>query len=84
MKKAIKQISHYIVAPPHYKHRITIGEIVIILFEEAEEQLDGAKTAAEIIKSALIISVFSKPHGKGSIKCHCGKVHFELYVSVCL
>lgn len=46
--------------------------------------LDGAKTAAEIIKSALIIPVFSKPHGKDSSKCHCRKVHFELYVSVCL
>lgn len=30
----------------------------------------GRSTAAEIIKRALIIPVFSKPHGKSSIKCH--------------
>ena len=34
--------------------------------------------AAKIIKSALIIPVFPKPHGEGSIKCHCREVHFEL------
>lgn len=47
-----------------------------------EEQWMGWKTAGEIIKSALIISVFSKPHGR--FKCHCWEVHFELHVSVCL
>lgn len=31
-------LAHYIVAPPHYKHKITIGGTVIILFEEEEEQ----------------------------------------------
>lgn len=75
--------AHYIVAPPHYKRRITIGGTVIILFEEEKEQwIKGS--LAEIIKSALIIPVFSKPHGKGRIKCHCREVHFEYYVSVSL
>lgn len=30
--------AHYIVAPPHYKRRITIEGSVIILFEEEKEQ----------------------------------------------
>lgn len=76
-------LAHYIVAPPHYKHRITIGGTVIILFEEEKEQWMMGR-AAEIIKSALIIPVFTKPHGKGRIKCHCREVLFELYVSLCL
>lgn len=44
----------------------------------------GVGAAAEIIKSALIIPAFSKPHGESSIKCHCREVHFELYVSLAL
>lgn len=39
MKESIKQnFTHYIVAPPDYKHRITIWGTVIILFEEDKEQ----------------------------------------------
>jgi len=62
-----------------------VGAIVILFeAEEEEEKWMCLKTAAKIIKSALIIPVFFVPLGKGSVQCHNREVHFELYVSLCL
>lgn len=63
--KETKQILLITLLLPHtIKRRITIGGTLIILFEEEKEQWIE-ESVAEIIKSALIIPVFSKPHGKG-------------------
>lgn len=48
-----------------------LGELLSFYLKKKNSNGWSRKTAAEIIKSALIIPVFSRPRGKGSIKCHC-------------
>lgn len=44
MKEAIQtNPAHYIVAPPHYKHRIAIGGTIIISFKSRRREMDGIK-----------------------------------------
>ncbi len=83
MKETIKQILLITLLPPRtINTRSLLGELLPFYLKKKSNV--WGKTTAEIVKSALIIPVFSQPHGKGSIKCHCREVHFELYVSVWL
>lgn len=84
MNEAIKQILLItLLLPLTINTGLLLGELLSFYLKKKSNG-QGGKKATEIVKSALIIPIFSKPHGKGSIKCHCREVHLELYVTVCL
>lgn len=81
VKEAVKQILLItLLLPPTINTGSPLGELLSFYLKKTRNGWE--KIAAEIVKSALILPVFSKPLGKGSFKCHYREVLCELHVSL--